>query len=78
MNQPLPTVLMVDDDSFFSDVIGNKLHAEGMVCVYAPTGAIAFDLLKTTKPACILLDYRMPDMTGIEVLKRLKKCRVIE
>jgi CheY-like chemotaxis protein len=67
-------VLMIDDDSVFTDIIGNCLSHDDIRCVYVPSGAIALDLLaKETLPSVILLDIRMPDMDGFAVLERLKK-----
>ncbi len=74
MSTQQPIVLCVDDDSVFIDVIGNKLTQEGMSCVYASSGRVAFDVLaKGTRPNVILLDITMPDMDGFEVLEKLRQ-----
>ncbi len=72
MEEKQITVLVIDDDNFFADVVCHKLKAEGMESEYAPTGTIAFSLLETKTPSCILLDVMMPDMSGLEVLKKIK------
>jgi CheY-like chemotaxis protein len=67
-------VMLIDDDSLFTDIIGNHLKRDGIECVYAPTGAVAFDLLKKDPlPHVILLDVTMPDMDGFAVLEKLKQ-----
>ena len=66
--------MLIDDDSLFTDIIGNHLAREDMPCLYAPSGAIAFDLLKKDPlPRAILLDVTMPDMDGFGVLEQIKK-----
>ncbi len=68
------TVLMIDDDSVFTDIVGHRLQQEHIECVYAPSGAIALDLLSHHRSIdLILLDIRMPDMDGFAVLRQLKK-----
>lgn len=67
-------VLVVDDDFM---VVG--LHA-GVVAAQpgfevagvASTGAQALDLLQTARPDLVLLDIYLPDMTGLEVLRRVR------
>ena len=67
-------VLLVDDDSVFTDIIGNHLMRQGIKCLYAPSGVIACDMLeKDPLPGAILLDVRMPDIDGFVVLERIKK-----
>ena len=71
-NQKL-TVLFIDDDSLFTDIVGHKLQEEGMTCLYAPMGQIGLDMLEKRTPVdVILLDLAMPQMDGFEVLRRIK------
>ena len=65
-------ILFIDDDSLFTDVIGHKLTEAGYTCFYAPSGAVAFEMLSKDQPDLILLDVTMPDMNGFEVLEKLK------
>jgi CheY-like chemotaxis protein len=67
-------VLLIDDDSVFTDIIGNCLTHGGISCVYVPSGVLALERLATQElPGAILLDVRMPDMDGFSVLENLKK-----
>ena len=67
------SVMFVDDDSLFVDIVCHKLQNEGVTCTYAPDGQSALDMLaKDPKPHLIILDVIMPIMDGFEVLKKLK------
>lgn len=66
-------VLVIDDDSIFSDVLGNRLKVEGIGCVFASSSETAFELLQTVTPSVILLDVMIPGINGMEILKHLKQ-----
>lgn len=64
-------ILAVDDVAFLlsriSDVLGKQYRL-----VMANSGARALKYLSTNKPDLILLDIRMPDMNGFEVLQKIR------
>ena len=66
-------VLLVDDEkdvvNFFSGVFANFKHIQFLT---ATGGRQALEIAKREKPKLILMDLRMPDMNGEEVLKELK------
>ena len=64
-----PTVLIVDDEPRVLDSLEAILAAEFRV-VRAGGGEAALDALKTDEVAVIVTDYRMPGMTGVELLRR--------
>jgi two-component system response regulator HupR/HoxA len=64
-----PTVLIVDDEPRVLDALEAILAAEFRV-LRAGGGAAALEVLASEDPAVILTDYRMPDMTGVELLRR--------
>jgi len=68
-------VFLIDDDPSIRKVIGLALEREKFNVIRAATGKQALDMLEDEgcKPDCILLDIRMPQMSGIEVLSVLKK-----
>ncbi len=67
-----PLILAVDDDEISTRVVKEMLS--GYYCVIsAATGAEALKMLKSNMPELILLDVHMPDMDGIEIIRRLKK-----
>ena len=60
------SVLVVDDDTEFQEVVTEVLEDEGYSVASASHGAAALELLKTLRPAMILLDVNMPIMNGME------------
>jgi len=72
---PKETILIVDDEESVRKALGNVLRDEGYEIVLAGSGKEALDLLAEAQPAIALLDIMMPEMDGIETLKRLKEVR---
>ena len=70
-----PTVLAVDDEQAILDSICLELEADFDV-VTAMSGAEALDLLAQRHVDIVLLDLRMPEMEGEEVLRRLSSTRI--
>src|ERR1700719_4413187 len=68
----MQTVLVIDDDASLRDTIGLLLEKEGFRPVLAEDGKQGFRQALTLKPALILVDLRMPGMTGSEVCKQLR------
>jgi two-component system, NtrC family, response regulator AtoC len=66
-----PTVLVVDDEESVRESFHLVLDDDFEVLV-AADGARALDLVRTSQVDVVLLDIRMPDMDGIEVLERIK------
>jgi CheY-like chemotaxis protein len=65
-------VLVVDDYADFCEVIGRLLKHVGFSTDCAFNGREALDYLRGKKPKLVLLDYMMPDLDGIEVLRRIR------
>lgn len=66
------TLLLVDDEAANLRLLQQILQQDYQL-VFAKNGAQALQLAANIKPALILLDIMMPDMTGIEVCQRLKQ-----
>ncbi len=67
-------VLVVDDDDHIREVAALALTVVGgLRVVTAHDGPSALESALTDRPDAVLLDVRMPGMTGIETLARLKK-----
>ncbi|MFC1863552.1 sigma-54-dependent transcriptional regulator [Thermodesulfobacteriota bacterium] len=65
-------VLIVDDEAVVRHGIKRVLDDKGISTSLATNGKEAFDLLQHNEFDLILLDIRMPDMDGIELLKKIK------
>jgi FixJ family two-component response regulator len=66
------TILVIDDDPATMDGTGRLLQAEGLEVIWAATGAQAIRLAKDAHADIVLIDLRLPDMSGLDVLKRLR------
>ena len=65
------SVLIVDDESTIRLSLGNILKKKYEV-LEAETGGDALDLIENHQPDIVLLDVRLPDINGLEVIKRAK------
>jgi two-component system, response regulator, stage 0 sporulation protein F len=61
-------VLVVDDDSGTRRLLTRILEQDGHVPVAAASGTVACEILRDLRPHLILLDLRMPGMSGMEFL----------
>lgn len=70
-------ILLIEDDSFMVEMYTTKFELEGFEVVAAEDGRKGLDMVKKVKPDIILLDILMPDMDGWDVLKTLKKDKLL-
>lgn len=68
-----PRILVIDDEKDICDLFEKVLTEEGYTVLTALSGLRAIEIALENKPDLVLLDLRMPEMDGIEVLRRLKK-----
>lgn len=66
-------ILVVDDEDDIRDVLRITLEAEGYEVIEAPNGEEGLKAIQTRAPDLVLLDYKMPRMTGLEVCAIVKK-----
>ena len=67
-----PTVLVVEDELAQREVLAYNLEADGFRVIKAENGEEALLLVDEDMPDIIVLDWMMPNLTGIEVCRRLK------
>jgi two-component system, OmpR family, phosphate regulon response regulator PhoB len=72
MTNGQPTVLLVEDEPSQREVLSYNLEAEGFRVVQAENGEEALMLVGEAAPDLILLDWMLPNVSGIEVCRRLK------
>ena len=65
-------VLVVDDEPSILRVLAANLRAHGYEALTAASGKAALTLVETQQLDCILLDLGLPDLGGLEVLRRLR------
>lgn len=71
-SQP-PKVLVVDDEPAITVALAKKLRREGYDCVTAGSAEEALSRLRVYLPDVVISDVRMPGMSGLELLKEVKK-----
>ena len=65
-------ILVVEDDATTRRALQFSLEDEGVRVACAATGAAALDEARAVPPDAVLLDLGLPDMPGVEVLRRLR------
>jgi putative nucleotidyltransferase with HDIG domain len=70
-------ILVVDDDDIFRGAVEKNLKAAGHEVVSAQNGKVALEQMAAHKPALIISDVRMPEMDGLELLKRVRSASQI-
>ena len=64
-------VLLVDDDDNLRDIVKDVLRTEGFITIEAADGPAGIKRFKADRPDVVLLDLKMPEMDGMEVMQEL-------
>lgn len=75
MSKQATRILVVDDERFFREVIGEVLERAGLPYATAETGAAALSAAQDPSIGVAVLDVQLPDLNGIEVFRRLRELR---
>src|SRR5687767_9865542 len=67
-----PLVLTVDDEARIRHLIRLELEGKGFRVIEAENGSSALSRAESEKPDAIVLDIRMPDMSGLDVMKQIR------
>lgn len=67
-----PLVLVADDDADIRKLLSAKLEAAGMRVITAESGQDAIDKCRAEKPTLVVMDVRMPVMSGTEAVSIMK------
>jgi len=67
-----PALVVIDDDPAFHDLVSREYQREGIPVYAAYNGQSGIALVQAVRPGAVILDIALPDMTGFEVLRRLK------
>ena len=66
-------VLLIEDDEAIAAMLKYNLKAEGFNTVHCDDGGEAVGTVEAEKPDIILLDWMLPNVSGIEVCRRLRQ-----
>lgn len=64
-------VLIVDDDERNARLAGDVLEAAGFATATAATAAEGIEVARRRRPDVVLMDLRLPDLDGVEAMRRL-------
>jgi response regulator RpfG family c-di-GMP phosphodiesterase len=65
------TILTVDDDEFVREILAAYLEDSGFSVLQAENGRTGLETFRQKKPDLVMLDLRMPEMDGLEVLSHI-------
>jgi DNA-binding response OmpR family regulator len=69
----LPKILVVDDEVKMCFTLTKLFELSNYSVAVAHNGLEALDKIDSFQPHCMLLDIRMPKMSGVEVLKKVRQ-----
>jgi DNA-binding response OmpR family regulator len=67
------TVLIIEDDPSIAELLGLALEQEGFRSLWASDGQLGLDMFVSERPVAVLLDLRLPRLSGLEVLRELRR-----
>lgn len=70
------TVVVADDDDEFRQALAEIVELDGWRVWQARDGQEALDCTLKLRPNVLVLDHRMPTLTGVEVVQRLREARI--
>lgn len=69
----MAAILLVDDHPDVREVVGQMLELHGHTVSLAESGESAWEQMQTTAPDAVVVDQRLPGMSGIELLQRMRR-----
>lgn len=69
----MKTILIADDDEATCTILEKALKQEGYGTIIARNGREAVERVRAESPDLLILDIRMPDMNGLEVLEVMQR-----
>lgn len=72
-DNPKKKILLIEDDSFISQMYSMKFRRTEFDFLVAKDGAEGLEMIKNQKPDLILLDIILPEIEGFEILRMIKE-----
>jgi DNA-binding response OmpR family regulator len=72
----MSTILVIDDDESLRDTIGIMLEQEGFTPVLVSDGNAGYERALSLKPDLMIVDLRLPGMSGIEICKQVRAANI--
>ena len=70
--RPVAGILIIDDEEDFARTLAGRLELRGMAVRCAFSGEEGINLMREALPDVLLLDMRMPGLSGVDVLRLLR------
>lgn len=70
-------ILVIEDDEVYSSILQSILEEVGYYVIREPDGSKGLKRMALTQPDHVLLDYELPDMTGLDFLKKIKNSKLL-
>lgn len=72
------TILVVDDEQGIRDMVSMAMELAGFRCIKAESALEAIELIHDQKPDLLITDWMMPEVTGVELVRRLKRDGILQ
>jgi DNA-binding response OmpR family regulator len=72
----MQSIIVIDDDPGLRDTVAMMLEQEGFRVEQAADGRTGFDRALTTRPDLMLVDLRLPGMSGLELCRQLRSANI--
>ena len=69
------TLLLVDDEEFFFSLLEVMLRDTGVNIIYAESGEAALKVMTDRQVDIVLLDIRLPDLSGFEIFEKIRRLK---
>ena|SRR5688572_22642305 len=69
--ETMACILIIEDDAAIRRLLQVNFHARGYTVMLASTGQEGLRLIREQRPALILVDFRIPDMSGLDLIQHI-------
>lgn len=71
------TILIVEDETAIREMLAFSLMQTGYITLQAKSGQEALEIMDTVTPDLIIIDWGLPNMSGLELVKRIREDEII-
>ena len=73
MTSPEKTVLIIEDEADAAELFAEMMRVSGLRVLKTSSSTPALSLIATEKPDIIILDIMMPDVSGLDILRQMRR-----